>query len=376
MLFRFLDIPHLKLENRDEMLQRIKPVALLIYLACQPNFVTREALTALFADDSSDTDALRQVRVLLSRARKYSWASGLELEQNRLRFAVETDVQMFRVAIGAADWQRASELYKSEFLTGFRVEGQGFEAWVETEREVFRTAWSQAAINHARTLGSEGQHGTASTLLRKVLATDELSEDILAAYLEHSYLAGMRNEALKVFDRFRDQLTTELGLEPLQSTLKLVQTIRQAAPLEADSRPNKLSVPISVLRPPTMIGRDTERYALETALKQVNLVSGEPGAGKTRILEEVIGHQSWLKCFEGLENLPYQPVIAFLRLQLEQLPDLGVYAEDLARLIPELLPNTTIRTDDPISAKVRTLEALARCFETEQNRVEIGRAHV
>ncbi len=64
MLFRFLDIPHLELEKQDERLHSVRPVALLIYLACQPDFVTREALTALFSEDSSDTDALRQVRVL------------------------------------------------------------------------------------------------------------------------------------------------------------------------------------------------------------------------------------------------------------------------------------------------------------------------
>jgi DNA-binding SARP family transcriptional activator/Tfp pilus assembly protein PilF len=369
VLFRFLDIPHLELEKQDERLHSTKPIALLIYLACQHDFVSREALTVLFNEDSSDTDALRQVRVLLSRARKFSWASGLKLEQNRLRFVTQTDVQMFRAAIGAADWQRATELYKSEFLTGFRVGAQGFEAWLETEREVLRTAWLDAALKHARALGSEGQHQQASILLEKVLATDELCEDVLTAYLEHCYLAGMRNEALNAFKRFQDQLSTELGLEPLQSSLKLIQTIRLSAPLEIarDSRPDKLSVPISVLRPPKIIGRDSERYALETASEQVILVSGEPGAGKTRLLEEVMPRTSWLNCLEGMENLPYQPLIAFLRQHLEQLPDLGVYTEDLARLIPELLPNTSIRSDDPISAKSRTLEALARCFEAQQN---------
>jgi DNA-binding SARP family transcriptional activator len=367
VLFRFLDTPHLELEHQTELMHNVKPVALLIYLACQRDFVSREALTVLFNQDSSDTDALRQVRVLLARARKLSWAGGLKLEQNRLRFDVQTDVQLFREAIGAADWQRASELYKSEFLTGFRIDAQGFEAWCDTEREVLRSAWLDAALKHAAALGAQGQHLRASTLLRKVLASDELCEDVLAAYLEHCYLAGMRNEALKAFERFQGQLSTELGLEPLQSTFKLVQTIRQAAPLEVTraSRPDKSGVPISVLRPPKMIGRDTERDALDTAPEQVILVSGEPGAGKTRLLEEIMPDTRWLACLEGMDNLPYQPLIVFLRRHLEHLPDLGVYNEDLARLIPELLPNTSIRKDDPISARARLLEALARCFEAE-----------
>ncbi len=367
MLFRFLDNPHIEVDSRREMLASTKSVALLVYLACQQTWVTRDTLSALFGDDNTDGDALRQLRVILSRARKFGWAGTLELEDNRLRFNVQTDLQLFRRAIGAADWQRATELYRSEFLSGFQIRASGFEAWLEVERETWRQAWLEAALLYSRNLAAQNDHLAASHLLHNVLALDALSEDVLALYLEQQYLAGGRSEALKTFERFRDQLQSELALEPLESTLKLVQVIRQAAPLETISVASvgKSSVPLTVLRPPQLIGRGAERAALETASRTVILVSGEPGSGKTRLLEEVLGRTRWLACFEGLENVPYQPLIAFLRSQLSTLPDLGVYSEDLARLIPEVLPNASLHTDDPISAKARLLEALARCFEAQ-----------
>ena len=373
MLFRFLDNPHVEVDSRREMLASTKSVALLVYLACQQTWVTRDTLSALFSDDNTDSDALRQLRVILSRARKFGWVGALELEDNRLRFKVQTDLQLFRQAIGTADWQRATELYRSEFLSGFQIRASGFEAWLEVERETLRQAWLEAALLHSRTLAAQNDHLAASHLLQNILALDALSEDVLALYLEQQYLAGGRSEALKAFERFRDQLQNELALEPLESTLKLVQVIRQAAPLETTSIASvgRSSVPLTVLRPPQLIGRDTERTTLETASQTVMLVSGEPGSGKTRLLEEVLGRRRWLACFEGLENVPYQPLIVFLRSQLSTLPDLGVYSEDLARLIPEVLPNPSLRTDDPISAKARLLEALARCFEAEAKPIVI-----
>jgi DNA-binding SARP family transcriptional activator len=373
VLFRFLDNPHVEVESRREMLASTKSVALLVYLACQQTWVTRDTLSALFSDDNTDSDALRQLRVILSRARKFGWAGTLELEDNRLRFKVQTDLQLFRQAIGAANWQEATALYRSEFLSGFQIQASGFEAWLEVERETLRQAWLEAALLYARSLAAQNDHLAASHLLQNILALDALSEDVLALYLEQQYLAGGRSEALKAFERFRDQLQSELSLEPLETTLKLVQIIRQAAPLETTSIASvgKSSVPLTILRPPHLIGRDAERATLETANQTVILVSGEPGSGKTRLLEEVLPRTRWLACFEGLENLPYQPLIAFLRSQLSRLPDLGVYSEDLARLIPEVLPNASLRTDDPISAKARLLEALARCFEAQAKPIVI-----
>ena len=108
MLFRFLDNPHVEVDSRREMLPSTKSVALLLYLACQQTWVTRDTLSALFSDDNTDSEALRQLRVILSRARKFGWAGTLELEDNRLRFKVQTDLQLFRQAIGNADWQRAT----------------------------------------------------------------------------------------------------------------------------------------------------------------------------------------------------------------------------------------------------------------------------
>jgi predicted ATPase len=72
-----------------------------------------------------------------------------------------------------------------------------------------------------------------------------------------------------------------------------------------------------------------------------------------------------LRCREGLESLPFYPVLEYLKTRLEQLPELGPYREDLARLLPEVWPGYTPSPAEPLSAKARLLEALARALQTQ-----------
>lgn len=85
------------------------------------------------------------------------------------------------------------------------------------------------------------------------------------------------------------------------------------------------------------------------------LVSGEPGAGKTRFVAELADDAA----AEGMEVLagrctdaaavPYQPFVEALRTDVEATPDaqlgirLGVQAGELARLLPELAQRTAQR---------------------------------
>jgi tetratricopeptide (TPR) repeat protein len=69
-----------------------------------------------------------------------------------------------------------------------------------------------------------------------------------------------------------------------------------------------------------------------------------------------------IRCREGLENLPFYPVLEYLKTRLDKLPDLGPYREDLARLLPEVWPGFTPPPAEPITAKARLLEALTRAL--------------
>ena len=362
--FKLLGPPSIKLQNWQPLAPS-NHAALLCYLAYRTSWVSREEATLLIYPDVSSDAARTRFRQLLRRARKLPGGEAIEARSEQLRLEVATDVQAFVEAVGQNDWAKAVERYKGHLLEGFSLRNApGFEHWLELERASLANTWYGSASKRAKHLSSEGDYAGAASLLKDLHHYDALAEDVLQHYLETCYLAGRRDEALKAYEAFRLELAQELDLEPLEATQQLASTIRQAQPLErASVLKQEVKVPTSVLRPFHIVGRDEEFRQLSTATTRATFLSGEPGVGKTRLLE-TISPARWLKCREGLEELPYFPLLEYIRKQAE-LPDLGPYREDLARLVPELAPQLTPAPLDPQTAKPRLLEALARVLEAE-----------
>ncbi len=343
-----------------------KPVCLLVYLAFCADWVSREALAALFYPEEEEGDARRQLRVMLSRARALPWVENLEVENTRLRWAPPTDVQAFRKAVGRGDWKEALRLHQQPLLEGFRVAGvPGFEAWLELERDGLLAAWKEVALRESAELGRQGEHRQAAYLLHQLLQRDPLAEDVLVAYMEQAYLSGQRDKALKAYQGFAQHLERELGLEPLERTRRLAEQVARAEALSPEAPQPQVSLPLNLQRPPRLVGCEREQRLLLGHGQVAVLVAGEPGVGKTRLLQETFPQASVVQCREGLENLPFYPIIEYLKPRLARLHGLGAYREDVARLIPELSPEPPRGPSEARSARLRLMEGLARALEQE-----------
>lgn len=126
-----------------------------------------------------------------------------------------------------------------------------------------------------------------------------------------------------------------------------------------------------------VVGRHAERAALREALDAARsgrgtavLLAGDPGIGKTTLLEWVVTEAAatdvrvhWGRCWEGGGAAAYWPWVHVLRSVVADRGDhrLGGGAADVARIVPELAarlgaPDPRPRRDDP-DARARLFEA-------------------
>jgi DNA-binding SARP family transcriptional activator len=356
-----------------------RPVWLLLVLAYRGVWVGRDELLVLFWPEADEASARHGLRLWLSRAKALPWAKDLEIERHRLRFAPPTDVAAFRSALGQGDWEAAVGWYRAPLLSGYAAPDlPSLDGWLLVEREALQGAARQAALKAARLLGGRGDHAAAAEVLRGVLAHDPLAEHVLTAYMEYAARAGRRDEALRRYGRFVALLRSELGAVPLEPTQRMAAAIEAATEWsDADApAPRAPTIPPEMVHPPTMVAREAAVRQLRAAAKGLTLVTGEPGVGKSRLLEESLPGAVWLRCREATRDVPLYPVIEHVPKVPHAVTALGPYAADVARLVPEVgavaAPPDTFSSD---VAKTRLFEGLARLLEAAATHLVVEDLH-
>src|SRR5690606_26024750 len=78
--------------------------------------------------------------------------------------------------------------------------------------------------------------------------------------------------------------------------------------------------PLTVQRPPALVAREAETRRALAATTPLVLLRGEAGVGKSRLMEELApGAQArTVRCLEGLQAVPYQPLVELAREPLAQ----------------------------------------------------------
>ncbi|MGW2328240.1 BTAD domain-containing putative transcriptional regulator [Streptomyces sp. NPDC001700] len=125
-----------------------------------------------------------------------------------------------------------------------------------------------------------------------------LRESSWALLMRALYEAGRSVEALHTYERFRTMLATDLGLDPSPALRELHTAIlRHDTAVLGDSRRSRGAATLSAGPGATaepLVGRAEQTAHLATVLDtaaagrpQWAVLSGEPGSGKTRLLDEV-----------------------------------------------------------------------------------------
>ncbi|MET9249310.1 BTAD domain-containing putative transcriptional regulator [Nonomuraea sp. NPDC003709] len=181
--------------------------------------------------------------------------------------------------------------------------------------------------------------------------------------------AGRQAEALSAFHAVRGRLAEELGIDPgpaLQAAHLRVLTQTPTSPVVTSTESE------SDRAPQSLVGRGEElgvlRQTIEAALTGrtgLAIVEGEPGAGKTRLLEEATAAADrrgalvvWASCLEGDGTPSMWPWEQALTVVLDSLPALARekwLASELGRLLES--------RDDDAAPPVSGGRAQFRLFE-------------
>jgi DNA-binding SARP family transcriptional activator len=342
-----------------------------VYLAARGDsgrgeWISRAELRSLFWPEADENTAQNNLRQLLMRVRALGWATGLEVETERLRFTPLTDLKHFKEALEHHRWAEAVRLYNGEFCQGFGVrETAPYQDWLASEREHLRGLWYRASLERAAELEARGEFEMATHLLEQVLETDPLEEDTMTAWMRLTARSGHRARTLERYERFRAALQHELGLEPLEVMRSLADAIRRGDMIENASitsgsplaQPSPVSSigpvnsigPVSSISPETrphsdvLIGREDEWARLEVAWNTTKIIAitGEAGIGKTRLMMEFAASRGRYRLIEGRPGdatIPFVTITRYLRDLFHARPDLRVpdwIRAGLAQLVPE-----------------------------------------
>ena len=213
-----------------------KGQALLAYLALNPGQVmARAKLAGLLWGDNGENqaqDSLRQTLAVLRKALSPMQDEVLRADRQSIGLdheCLEVDAVTFQdlVASGTPhDLETAVALYRGDLLDGFEVSEPGFEDWLENERRRLRDLMARALsalMEHKRAAGARQD---AIDLGQRLLTLDPLQESVHRTLMVLYGELGQRQSALQQFERCRELLESELGVEPEPETAALYQALR------------------------------------------------------------------------------------------------------------------------------------------------------
>jgi DNA-binding SARP family transcriptional activator len=374
---------------------RPKDRALLKILALESgHLVPQDRLLELLWPDLSPTAAAKSLFVSVSRLRKVI-ASAITPSHPVQRQgagymlvpgdAVWIDLDAFRRLVTQGKdqmrrgaWAAATEAFRSgvALYRGDLFEDDPYEEWAIRPREQVRETHLSLLEDLAQCLLQIGSPAEAIEFCEQGLVHDQTREALYAPLMRAHQAAGRHAEALQAFERCRLALAEELGVVPGAAVCTIRDELLDMKPpvphiaITASAVPGG-SYTAHIQRTPRQmpspgapgplhlpwVGREKEQALLESGLTsaqagqgQLLLIHGEPGIGKSRLLEEFarIATEQGARvlksrCYEMERDLPFAPIAEAFAGYLAAFGDpkelsllLGPWGAQIATLLPFL----------------------------------------
>lgn len=319
----------------------------------------RQRLAFLLWPDSTESQARTNLRHVLHTLRRALPVADrfLAVTSTTLQWQANApfwlDVMAFEEMVSRAEQRdgdidlaalrEAVELYTGDVFAGCS------EEWLLGERERLRQGYLGALQRLTALLEARGQHAEAILYAERLLRQEPLHEETYRLLMRLHNARGDRARALRIYHQCAATLERELGIEPSAPTHEAYETL-----LSPPRTPMVEEGEAGRPRRSPLVGRLPERKQL-SALWRVSatggthlvLVTGEPGIGKTRLIEEF---RAWCihrgavsataRSYAAEGALAYAPLVEWLhseplKVRLQRLDRARL--TELARLLPELL---------------------------------------
>ncbi len=273
----------------------VRSRALLAALALEPGrIVTREKLVDWIWGQQPPADEANALQALVSRLRKVLPGAVIEADSGGYRLAAPpdaVDVSRFERLVGQAraaepaaraDLLRSAlELWRGTVMEGVALRGsEAFDAAVTRLDELYLTALGDRVEADIRL----GRGGELVSELTELVAVHPLREGFVAALMRALVEAGRSAEALTVYQRTRERLAEELGVDP-SAELSALHTalLRGELGERAENRQTNLRAELT-----SFVGRDDDVVAVAglVACHRLVTLTGPGGSGKTRLATE------------------------------------------------------------------------------------------
>lgn len=274
-------------EDRPIRIAGVKVRALLARLAMAPGrVVPADVLADAIWDDRPPDNGANALQALVSRVRRAVGTTRVEGRQPGYRLVidpVDVDIVRFeRLAAAGRDSGDLATLREAESLWRGPALTELLELRFAADAAVRLDELRFAAAEHR--LGLEVAAGNdVLDEVRGLAEAHPLTESFQALLIRALYAAGRQADALAAYERIRERLADELGIDPSPELTELhLSILRQ----ESTGPRRRTNVRAQVT---SFIGRDEDVAELSTRLETARLITivGPGGAGKTRLAVEV-----------------------------------------------------------------------------------------
>ena len=350
---RLLGDPALRVGTGIKALER-RAAGLLALTALEPGVTRARAAALLWPESDTARQALRQQIARFRRNYGADLVAGADA--------------LFIVDGVAVDALQPGGGGHGELLGDLSFDDcEDFAAWLAQQRARRRSGAASGLVQQIATAETQGDLDTAAQFAEQLLLADNDSEAHHRTLMRLHYLRGDIAQAQAAYERLVAHLRTRFGAQPSAETEQLARALRAAEVARLPvAAPSGQMVPVTLLRPPQLIGRAAELIALDAAWQagQAVLLLGEPGLGKTRLLAEFARDRRVLvvQGRPGDAGVPYATLARLLRQAIER-PHAGLPAEqraELGRLLPEFAQGAAPAPDGQRLLLQAAVEALLR----------------